>query len=158
MVLHARQMREAGYHQCSTCLSWKERAAFTYRKRHCDECHREQHKELQFERRTGAVRWQFEDAIEEQQNKCAICKSPFVHSHRDPREPVQDHKRGLGEKKDQRTTGYPRGVLCRNCNNGLGLFGDESATLRAAAYYLDKWSKFEREREEERRDELVEED
>jgi hypothetical protein len=33
-------------------------------------------------------------------------------------------------------------VLCRNCNNGRGLFGDDPATLRAAADYLDKWTEW----------------
>ena len=30
-----------------------------------------------------------------------------------------------------------RGILCSNCNSGLGFFGDEPARLRAAVKYLE---------------------
>jgi hypothetical protein len=36
------------------------------------------------------------------------------------------------------TTKKVRGLLCANCNHGLGKFGDEPALLRAAADYLEK--------------------
>lgn len=33
-----------------------------------------------------------------------------------------------------------RGVLCGQCNQGLGLLGDSADNIRAAADYLDRWS------------------
>jgi hypothetical protein len=36
------------------------------------------------------------------------------------------------------TSGAIRGPLCKPCNSGLGIFGDDPARLRAAADYLEK--------------------
>jgi len=53
---------------------------------------------------------------------CEICKSPTGPSfHID-----HCHK-----------TGKYRGLLCSNCNSGIGLFGDNPERLRAAAEYLE---------------------
>jgi Recombination endonuclease VII len=66
------------------------------------------------------------DVLLEQHEQCAICgatewggKGPQVdHCHR---------------------SGRVRGVLCNNCNNGLGRFRDAPARLRAAAEYLERF-------------------
>jgi hypothetical protein len=60
-----------------------------------------------------------------QNGSCAICMTPFDktpqadHAHTDP--PI------------------PRGLLCSNCNTGLGLFRDRPELLEAAAQYLKKF-------------------
>jgi hypothetical protein len=60
--------------------------------------------------------------FQEQNGQCAIChceiefeSSRIDHSHQ---------------------TGKVRGILCTSCNTGIGLFGDSSETLTAAATYL----------------------
>lgn len=58
-----------------------------------------------------------------QQNKCAVCSVVFKES------PHVDHCH---------KTGKLRGLLCRFCNQGLGMFRDAPENLRAAANYLDK--------------------
>jgi hypothetical protein len=64
---------------------------------------------------------QYEELFQLQNGGCAICqrasnKMLYVdHDH---------------------TTGVVRGLLCENCNKGLGLFRDDPATIRSAIIYL----------------------
>ena len=66
------------------------------------------------------------ERIKEQNESCAICKIPF--NKLDPHSINIDH--------DHRT-GKVRGILCLNCNQGLGQFKDNSTNLRIAAEYLE---------------------
>lgn len=60
-----------------------------------------------------------------QHDRCAICQSPNWGK----KGPQVDHCH---------VTGRVRGILCLNCNNGLGRFHDDPARLRAAADYLER--------------------
>jgi hypothetical protein len=75
----------------------------------------------------GLNEQQYMDKIEEQHNLCAICGKKYEgkvlcvdHDHR---------------------TGIVRGLLCGNCNLGLGNFRDDSKILQSAIAYLQKYSK-----------------
>lgn len=63
--------------------------------------------------------------LEKQGHSCAICKK-----HKD------DFNTPL-EVDHNHTTGAVRGLLCPNCNTGLGLLADSSEVCRAAAIYLE---------------------
>jgi Recombination endonuclease VII len=65
---------------------------------------------------------QYQALLLSQNNKCAICKLSF-----DEAEQHLDHCHA---------TGIIRGILCNNCNLGLGLFKDNIKSLEAAAAYL----------------------
>ncbi|MDR8409342.1 endonuclease VII domain-containing protein [Nonomuraea sp. 3-1Str] len=72
--------------------------------------------------RYGITEDDFDRMLAEQGGLCAICRAvpgTFVdHCH---------------------SSGRVRGVLCFNCNNGLGHFGDNTVLLELAAFYLDGW-------------------
>jgi hypothetical protein len=70
---------------------------------------------------------QYDTLLQAQNGRCAICSS--------------DKPGGRGKHwhvdhcHDQ---GHVRGLLCRACNTGLGVFKDDPALLRAAIAYLKK--------------------
>ena len=84
--------------------------------------YRERHALARIERLYGLSEAQYRRLLQAQKGACAICKRP-------PRRRALcvDHCR---------VTKRVRGLLCNNCNTGLGLFGDDPARLRAAAAYL----------------------
>ena len=69
---------------------------------------------------------EYEKLFQMQQGLCAICLSPTSPDMRKQRLSIDHcHK-----------TGKVRGLLCGNCNSGLGLFKDNLTILRTAVKYL----------------------
>lgn len=64
----------------------------------------------------------------QQGNKCMICSSSFTEAL----VPNIDH---------DHSTGKVRGLLCRGCNTGLGMFKDNPTKLQLAIEYLRRTSK-----------------
>jgi predicted nucleic acid-binding Zn ribbon protein len=75
----------------------------------------------------GISQAEYEAKLAEQDGRCAICRSDEWPG-KDNR-PQTDH---------DHVTGRFRGILCGNCNNGLGMFDEDAARLRAAADYLNR--------------------
>lgn len=75
----------------------------------------------------GMTPEQYEAQMAAQDNRCAICGSADWPG-----------KGGRPNTDHCHATGVFRGFICGNCNNGLGMFGDSPARLRAAADYLEK--------------------
>jgi hypothetical protein len=65
----------------------------------------------------------FASLLQSQDNKCAICQDPFSKT------PHVDH---------DHTTGKIRGLLCNNCNAGIGFLKDSPKLLRLAIEYLGR--------------------
>ncbi|MEV0199299.1 endonuclease domain-containing protein [Nonomuraea sp. NPDC050691] len=126
-----------GRKYCPRCDDIKERAAFGRNRSskdgltaYCKPCHTRVMRENKIKNhgsdrnyklkyRYGITEDDFGRMLAEQGGLCAICRvvpGTFVdHCHR---------------------TGRVRGVLCFNCNNGLGHFDDNTMLLELAAYYL----------------------
>lgn len=67
-----------------------------------------------------------------QGGRCAICRTPVANILE------YDGDARLSTHVDHcHTTGAVRGILCRDCNTGLGGFRDDPERLRAAMAYLE---------------------
>ena len=71
--------------------------------------------------RYGITEREWSKLFRAQRKRCAICRTKQAQW-------VTDHKSG---------TRHVRGVLCRQCNTGLGMFRDNPSLLRAAAVYIE---------------------
>ena len=63
---------------------------------------------------------EYQQMLQEREDKCDICKQVMSKPHVD-----HCHK-----------TGEIRGLLCAECNHGLGKFGDDTERLLSAVAYL----------------------
>jgi len=79
--------------------------------------------------RYGLTVGQYEELLKKQGYACAICGCP--HYDENGKRLSIDHNHASGFTA-------VRGLLCANCNFGLGLFKDSPAVLRAAAEYLEQ--------------------
>jgi len=102
-----------------------------WRKDHIDEIKRRDlerkkkkpERERTCKRHYGITIDDFNRMVSLQDGKCAICRLGFLSSRNQHID--HDHKSQV-----------VRGVLCSNCNTGLGHFKDNEDTLRAAIAYL----------------------
>jgi len=97
---------------------------------------RKRHRERVLRHRYGIGLDHLQAMYELQEGACAICGTNGDL-------PYSQDQRGFGGKgalilDHDHSTGELRGLLCRKCNSGLGLFGDSAALLvKAAAYVME---------------------
>ncbi|MFF5173553.1 endonuclease VII domain-containing protein [Micromonospora sp. NPDC000089] len=139
---HGREVRELpavpnGHRRCPACGETKALDDFPRNRsgrggygRYCKPCHNEKGKESKLRlhggsreyhlrRRYGVGEKEFQELLAEQGGVCAICGAE------DPQHLDHDHR-----------TGWVRGILCFNCNGGLGQFRDSPTRLAEAITYL----------------------
>lgn len=79
----------------------------------------------------GLTLAQYEEFAASNGNVCAICGSEKNGGHSVTRKLVVDHSHETGEV---------RGLLCANCNSGIGLLQDDPEVLRKAIQYLEDFA------------------
>lgn len=89
----------------------------------CSPCYQRTQRWQHSERRYGLTEAGYNVLLDQQGGVCAICQKP-------PRE-----GRPLAIDHDHKTERF-RGLLCDDCNRGLGMFHDSPAALVAASVYL----------------------
>ncbi|MEV7885418.1 endonuclease VII domain-containing protein [Streptomyces sp. NPDC002817] len=116
-----------GYKHCQGCglskphSDWHRKASATdgFASR-CKACRAERGRQDHLKRRYGMTEAEYDELVASQKGLCVIClKAPAVHVD-------HCHK-----------TGRVRGVLCFNCNSGLGLLRDDPEAMSRAADYLE---------------------
>jgi len=81
-------------------------------------------------RKYGLAEDAYKQMIQHQKNKCPVCKVQFNNSIKGSKICVDhDHQ-----------TGTVRGLLCFNCNLGIGQFDDSIEYLISASRYLSKYT------------------
>lgn len=78
----------------------------------------------------GITRKEYDDLFASQNGACAICLKPEISTYRGKtRKLAVDHCH---------VSNRVRGLLCMQCNQGLGKYKDNPLLLRRAAEYLEK--------------------
>jgi DNA-binding CsgD family transcriptional regulator len=88
-------------------------------------------------RRHGCTAAEYQELLVAQGGKCAICDAPAGHQS------CRGKVCRLSVDHDHKT-GTIRGLLCNNCNRGLGRFQDSVKLLIKAARYLQRGREQER--------------
>ena len=120
------------FRRCTKCERLLPREQFPNVKRKvCEDCfplyqQEQRAKHMPSQRNKKGIRETVAALIEAQENRCAICGCPGQDAPR--KRLVLDH---------DHETGYIRGMLCLQCNSGLGQFKDNIEFLRAAISYLE---------------------
>lgn len=130
-----------GHRRCPDCNTVQLLEAFPLNKgkpsgydRYCLPCHNERcrankvknhggTRQYHLKRRYKIGQAEFDALLLSQRSVCAICEGP------NPEHVDHDH-----------ATGAVRGILCFNCNGGLGQFKDNIATMQKAITYLEETS------------------
>lgn len=109
--------------ECTSALAKQKRAA---KKAYLNALSADARKDANLRRHYGITLAAYENMLAAQGDKCAICgRSP------------DEFKRAFAVDHDHKT-GIVRGILCPDCNRGLGGFHDNPELLRRAADFLEK--------------------
>jgi ribosomal protein L37E len=119
----------AGERAVQPCNDCRRESSAQWRRDHPEQAKAAQRRH-ELKRKFGITEEQYNEMLKRQKNVCAICHFPERRVRQGQLLPLcvdHDHE-----------TGQVRGLLCHDCNTGLGKFGDEPDTLRRAAEYIEE--------------------
>jgi hypothetical protein len=119
---------------CPKGHEYSDENTYVYKnKRHCKLCAKVTADNSRLKRYSLSVE-QYAELLESQENKCRICSQEFDRSpHID-----HDHTCCSGAYSCGKCV---RGLLCYNCNAGIGQFSDNLDLLKNAVKYLESFTK-----------------
>lgn len=91
-------------------------------------------KKVQLQHKYGVTWENYLEVLDYQEYKCAICKRDINAAG------TRDTKSDTAHIDHDHETGKLRGILCTQCNSGLGSFRDSIASLQNAIKYLETYS------------------
>lgn len=132
-----------GMARCSRCTEWKPIVEFSKAKKTasqiaswCKKCLcnylSQKNRELvspypsKLKSKYKLTEKDFDELLKKCNNACSICKEPFSDTDKNKKRCI-DHCH---------LTGKVRGLLCGNCNTGIGMFKDNYDLVTDAANYL----------------------
>lgn len=129
-ALRAKRMREKRKNNPELYEKERQKRSEWYQKKyHGDPDYRASRNRKTAVSRYGLSVDDYAEMLKAQNYACAICKTLHYDEHR--KRLYIDHDHPLGKKA-------VRGLLCQNCNIGLGVFKDNIDSLKAAIRYLEK--------------------
>ena len=134
---------KTGIRHCITCRSERDKKAKTVNKERIAETRRARRRlrpdytpEQRREKNLHYIGWTtelFDERFEEQNGKCAICKKTLTMEKKiSGSRACADHEHSTPPK--------PRGILCANCNLGIGNLQDDPVIMQAAIEYVSKFT------------------
>ena len=118
------------YSACKTChkqqsVIWQAAHSDKVRniKRLSARRHKDTRKNYRLKKAYGISLEEYQEKVHLQHNLCDICKKPMSS-------PQVDHNH---------RTNKLRALLCKSCNQGLGMFQDNIDVVQEAAIYLTRW-------------------
>lgn len=126
---NSKRSKDGKQHRCKSCAKhFTQEATKVWRKAN-EKSHRLSIRKTKAKLKYGLNLDEINKLLEAQNNCCAICKKELSFSAVDKSDkPHIDHCH---------ITGIVRGILCLQCNTGIGMFGDSSNLLSEAKSYLD---------------------
>lgn len=82
---------------------------------------------------------EYEQMLHSQNGVCAICGQPPKEQNTTKKSGITYVLRRLVVDHDHETDSV-RGLLCRSCNSGIGLFGDSIGFMKKAIEYLESFN------------------